>query len=101
MAMQSLGIAMPAFWMSKTSFVISALLFGATFMGITTLATTVGREMTPSDSSRTIGILSAIYAIRTVNRTNSSWILIIHSHMILILLLLAQHVLSSLGQFCF
>lgn len=63
MAMQSLGIAMPVFWMSKTSFVISALLFGATFMGITTLATTVGREMNPSDSSRTIGILSAIYAL--------------------------------------
>ncbi|WP_307480067.1 YbfB/YjiJ family MFS transporter [Cytobacillus purgationiresistens] len=63
MALQSLGIAMPAFWMSKTSFVISALLFGATFMGITTLATTLGREMNPSDSSRTIGILSAIYAI--------------------------------------
>ncbi|MDG4850354.1 YbfB/YjiJ family MFS transporter [Peribacillus frigoritolerans] len=63
MALQSLGIAMPAFWMSKTSFVISALLFGATFMGITTLATTVGREMNPSDSSRTIGILSAIYAL--------------------------------------
>ncbi|MGG0845996.1 YbfB/YjiJ family MFS transporter [Peribacillus simplex] len=63
MVLQSLGIAMPAFWMSKTSFVISALLFGATFMGITTLATTLGREMNPSDSSRTIGILSAIYAI--------------------------------------
>jgi predicted MFS family arabinose efflux permease len=63
MALQSLGIAMPVFWMSKTSFVISALLFGATFMGITTLATTVGREMNPSDSSRTLGILSAIYAL--------------------------------------
>lgn len=63
MALQSLGIAMPAFWMSKTSFVISALLFGATFMGITTLATTLGREMNPSDSNRTIGMLTAIYAI--------------------------------------
>ncbi|PAK37116.1 YbfB/YjiJ family MFS transporter [Peribacillus simplex] len=63
MVLQSLGIAMPAFWMSKTSFVISALLFGATFMGITTLATTLGREMSPSNSSRAIGILSAIYAI--------------------------------------
>jgi hypothetical protein len=58
MALQSLGIAMPAFWMSKTSFVISALLFGATFMGITTLATTLGREMNPSDSNRTIGMLT-------------------------------------------
>ncbi|MCM2534702.1 YbfB/YjiJ family MFS transporter [Neobacillus pocheonensis] len=63
MALQSLGIAMPAFWISKTSFIISALLFGATFMGITTLATTLGRQMNPSNSSRTIGILTAIYAI--------------------------------------
>lgn len=31
-------------------------------MGITTLATTLGREMNPSDSSRNIGILTAIYA---------------------------------------
>ncbi|MGE7759685.1 YbfB/YjiJ family MFS transporter [Peribacillus sp. NPDC097895] len=63
MALQSLGIAMPVIWMSKTSFVISALLFGATFMGITTLATTLGREMNSSESSRTIGILTAIFAI--------------------------------------
>ncbi|MED4225414.1 YbfB/YjiJ family MFS transporter [Neobacillus cucumis] len=62
MALQSLGMAMPAFWISKTSFIISALLFGATFMGITTLATTLGRHMNPSNSSRTIGILTAIYA---------------------------------------
>jgi predicted MFS family arabinose efflux permease len=63
MALQSLGMAMPAFWISKTSFIVSALLFGATFMGITTLATTLGRQINPSNSSRTIGILTAIYAI--------------------------------------
>ncbi|WP_308212019.1 YbfB/YjiJ family MFS transporter [Neobacillus cucumis] len=63
MALQSLGMAMPAFWISKTSFIASALLFGATFMGITTLATTLGRQINPSNSSRTIGILTAIYAI--------------------------------------
>ncbi|PFO02319.1 MFS transporter [Bacillus sp. AFS076308] len=63
MALQSLGMVMPAFWISKTSFILSALLFGATFMGITTLATTLGRQMNPSNSSRTIGILTAIYAI--------------------------------------
>ena len=62
MALQALGMAMPAFWISKTSFILSALLFGATFMGITTLATTLGRQMNPSNSSRTIGILTAIYA---------------------------------------
>ncbi|WP_269431589.1 YbfB/YjiJ family MFS transporter [Bacillus sp. SA1-12] len=63
MAMQSFGMAIPAFWISKTSFIISALLFGATFMGITTLATTLGLEINPSNSSRTIGILTAIFAI--------------------------------------
>ncbi|MDQ0197916.1 YbfB/YjiJ family MFS transporter [Neobacillus ginsengisoli] len=63
MALQSLGMAMPALWISKTSFIISALLFGATFMGITTLATTLGRQMNPSNSNRTIGILTAIFAI--------------------------------------
>ncbi|MGJ7913724.1 YbfB/YjiJ family MFS transporter [Neobacillus sp. LXY-1] len=63
MTLQALGMAMPAFWSSKTSFIISALLFGATFMGITTLATTMGRQMNPSNSGRTIGILTAIYAI--------------------------------------
>ncbi|MDQ6600701.1 YbfB/YjiJ family MFS transporter [Bacillus salipaludis] len=63
MVLQSLGMSLPAFWISKSSFIISALLFGATFMGITTLATTLGRQMNPSNSSRTIGILTAIYAI--------------------------------------
>ncbi|MFT4413782.1 YbfB/YjiJ family MFS transporter [Fredinandcohnia humi] len=63
MALQSLGMAIPVFWISKTSFIISALLFGATFMGITTLATTLGRQINPSNSSQTIGILTAIFAI--------------------------------------
>jgi predicted MFS family arabinose efflux permease len=63
MTLQSFGIAMPVFWMSQTSFIISALLFGATFMGITTLATTLARQMNPSNSSRIIGNLTTIYAI--------------------------------------
>ncbi|WP_078411899.1 YbfB/YjiJ family MFS transporter [Priestia abyssalis] len=63
MTIQSVGIAMPVFWMSQTGLVISALLFGATFMGITTLATTLARQMSPSNSSRIIGHLTAIYAV--------------------------------------
>jgi MFS family permease len=63
MILQSLGIVMPVFWMSQMSLVISALLFGATFMGITTLATTLARQMNPSNSSRIIGNLTAIYAV--------------------------------------
>ncbi|MGF6953447.1 putative MFS family arabinose efflux permease [Neobacillus sp. B4I6] len=60
---QSVGIAMPVLWMSQTGIVISALLFGATFMGITTLTTTLACQMIPSNSSQIIGHLTAIYAV--------------------------------------
>jgi predicted MFS family arabinose efflux permease len=62
MILQSIGIALPVFWLTQSSFIISALLFGATFMGITTLATTLARHMSPSNSSRIIGYLTATYA---------------------------------------
>lgn len=63
MVLQSLGIALPVLWMSATSLVISAALFGATFMGITTLATTIARQMNLSNTSRLIGYMTAVYAI--------------------------------------
>lgn len=62
MILQSIGIALPVFWLSQFSLIISAFLFGATFMGITTLATTLARQMSPSNSSRIIGYLTAVYA---------------------------------------
>ncbi|KGR92333.1 MFS transporter [Ureibacillus massiliensis 4400831 = CIP 108448 = CCUG 49529] len=62
MILQAIGIALPVFWSTQTSLFISALLFGATFMGITTLATTLVRQMSPTNSSRIIGYLTAIYA---------------------------------------
>ena len=63
MGLQSLGIVMPVFWISQTSLFISAILFGATFMGITTLATTLARQISASNSSRIIGYLTAAYAV--------------------------------------
>jgi predicted MFS family arabinose efflux permease len=62
MILQSVGIALPVFWASPSGFITSALLFGATFMGITTLATTLARQMNLSNSSRMIGYLTASYA---------------------------------------
>lgn len=62
MALQAVGIALPVFRLSPTGLMASALLFGATFMGITTLATTLARQMSPSNSSRIIGYLTAVYA---------------------------------------
>ncbi len=63
MALQSLGIALPVLWPSQAGFILSAVLFGATFMGITTLATTLARQISPSNSSKIIGYLTAVYAI--------------------------------------
>lgn len=63
MVVQSIGIALPVFWLSPFSLIISALLFGATFMGITTLATTLARQMSPGNSSRIIASLTAVYAV--------------------------------------
>lgn len=63
MTLQSLGISIPVFWLTKTGLVLSAFLFGATFMGITTVATTLVRQMSPANSSRIIGYVTAIYAV--------------------------------------
>lgn len=60
--LQAFGIVVPVVLMTKTGLIVSALLFGATFMGITTLATTLASRINPKNSSRIIGYLTAIYA---------------------------------------
>lgn len=63
MILQSFGIVVPVLWMTPTGFAIGALIFGGTFMGITTLATMVARQIHPDNSSRAIGFLTAVYAL--------------------------------------
>lgn len=60
---QSIGIALPALSESSTSFYVSAILFGATFMGVTTLATAFARNKNPQGSARVIAIMTTIYAL--------------------------------------
>lgn len=60
---QSIGIALPALSESSTSFYVSAILFGATFMGVTTLATAYARNKNPHGSARVIAIMTTIYAL--------------------------------------
>ncbi|MGG3573549.1 YbfB/YjiJ family MFS transporter [Bacillus gobiensis] len=62
MLLQSFGIVIPVLLMTKIGLVVSAILFGATFMGITTLATTLASQINPKKSGRIIGYLTAIYA---------------------------------------
>ncbi|ULL14022.1 YbfB/YjiJ family MFS transporter [Paenibacillus sp. H1-7] len=61
MLVQAIGIVLPAIWPTTAGISISAVLFGATFMGITALATTLARQINPTQSSRIIGILTAVY----------------------------------------
>jgi len=63
MTLQALGIALPVISMSQPSLVVCAVLFGATFMGITTLTTTLARQLKAENSSQIIGYLTAVYAI--------------------------------------
>ncbi|RXT07983.1 YbfB/YjiJ family MFS transporter [Ammoniphilus sp. CFH 90114] len=63
MVLQSIGMVVPVYWSSPMGFTVGALLFGATFMGITTLATMLARQISPSNSSKVIGILTSFYAL--------------------------------------
>ncbi|MFJ7952157.1 YbfB/YjiJ family MFS transporter [Lysinibacillus sp. NPDC096418] len=56
---QAFGIVIPALIATKVGFLISAILFGLTFMGITTLANAIGREHDVQSLSR----LTAVYGL--------------------------------------
>ncbi len=60
--LQSFGIVVPVLVMTEMGLIVSAILFGATFMGITTLATTLASRINPKNNNRIIGYLTAIYA---------------------------------------
>jgi MFS family permease len=63
LVIQAVGIALPAISPSSVSFYVSAILFGATFMGVTTLATAYARNKNPHGSAQVIAIMTTIYAL--------------------------------------
>ncbi|MFJ7731231.1 YbfB/YjiJ family MFS transporter [Lysinibacillus sp. NPDC097231] len=62
MLIQGLGIVLPAFMANTLTLYASAFIFGATFMGITTVATTLARQILPVNSHQILGYLTACYA---------------------------------------
>ncbi|TCZ80256.1 YbfB/YjiJ family MFS transporter [Paenibacillus albiflavus] len=62
MVVQAIGILLPAIAESSVFIYASAILFGFTFMGITTVTTTLIRQMVPMNSSRIIGFFTTGYA---------------------------------------
>lgn len=61
--LQMIGIILPILVKHDVAAVIGAILFGATFMGITTLTITIGKELSVGSSTKVISGLTAIYGI--------------------------------------
>ncbi|WP_249664140.1 YbfB/YjiJ family MFS transporter, partial [Lysinibacillus sp. D4B1_S16] len=63
MVVQAVGIALPAIATNTITLYISAFIFGATFMGITTIVTTLARHIGPVNSHQILGYLTTGYAL--------------------------------------
>lgn len=63
MLLQAIGIVLPALATNSITLYASAFIFGATFMGITTVCTTLARKLAPVNSHQMIGYLTAGYAL--------------------------------------
>ncbi|KAA0686809.1 YbfB/YjiJ family MFS transporter [Azospirillum brasilense] len=61
-AVQAVGILLPITG-SPVAAVLSAVLFGGTFVGIVTLSFTLGRQLSGGASARIIGALTAVYGL--------------------------------------
>ncbi len=60
---QIVGVAMPVIMPNNIGAFVGALLFGGTFMGITTLTISTAKILFPENSSRIIGQLTLFYAL--------------------------------------
>jgi predicted MFS family arabinose efflux permease len=63
MLLQAVGVSIPVFFSSSFSLFTSAAIFGATFMGITSLGATLLGKMIPTNNSKIMGYFTAAYAI--------------------------------------
>jgi MFS family permease len=63
MLLQAIGIAIPVVFPSSAAVVAGSLLFGVTFMGITTLSVSYAKELYPQNNRKIIGLLTAFYGL--------------------------------------
>ncbi len=60
--MQVVGIILPVFSQTVASVLVSAFLFGMTFVGIVTMTTSYARQVFPSQSNAVVSVLTTFYA---------------------------------------
>ncbi|SFI89112.1 Predicted arabinose efflux permease, MFS family [Paenibacillus sp. UNC496MF] len=63
MLLQAIGIALPVLAPSSVAVFVGAFLFGATFMGITTLFVAYAKELYPQNNRTMIGWLTAFFGL--------------------------------------
>lgn len=61
--LQAVGVVLPVLWPTAVSALLSALLFGGTFMGIATVALAAARVHAPADSARAIGAMTVVFGV--------------------------------------
>ncbi|WP_261300596.1 YbfB/YjiJ family MFS transporter [Paenibacillus andongensis] len=63
MLLQSIGIAIPVLIPSSTAIIVGALMFGVTFMGITTLSVAFAKDLYPQNNRKIIGLLTTFFGL--------------------------------------
>lgn len=79
-AIQIIGIILPVFTHSVVGVFLGSLLFGGTFMGITTLTVSVGKNLSFQNTNKAIGYLTASYGLGQVIGPMIAGILTSHSN---------------------
>ncbi|MER1999320.1 MAG: YbfB/YjiJ family MFS transporter [Lysinibacillus sp.] len=62
-SLQIVGISLPVFSQTAWSVLLSAFLYGVTFVGLVTLSTSYGRQLYPKQSAKVVSMLTTFYAI--------------------------------------
>lgn len=97
--LQAFGIFLPVLQPNAVGIYGSSLLFGATFMGISTLTTAWGRQLSPVHSSRIIGYFTAVFGAGQMIGPIGAGLLTDYTHSYSLSLAIASSVLL-LGASC-
>lgn len=73
--LQAVGVLLPVAIPNAFAGCVGAILFGGTFMGITALATNLGRKLRPHNSGGAIGLMTGTYGIgQVVGAGGAGWL---------------------------
>lgn len=77
--LQAIGVILTVIIPTAVGVYLGSVLFGGTFMGITTLGTMLGRKLRPQESSKAIGLMTVIYGAGQIVGAGGAGLLANHS----------------------